>query len=399
MSRSSGVVRLDRPRFREDNSASRVRPFWVMAVFGIDDYSPFLIPIGVGLYLLWVLWTQPGEPRRDSTTIEYEPPENLTPGECGALLENVVDVRFITATIVDLSVKGYLSIDHNSAGRAPGEQNDDRDYYFHLMKPVSEWKNLKRHEWQVASAIFIPSNPLQMLSESMADVQKAGGNNPMLAEKFAQVQAMMNSPVLREYSEAANTPQPSAGLSELRTHFPLHLARIRKAVFDSLQSGGYYTRRPDQVRLLYTASAVMTGLVMAFIGVYLGKAGMQVLTWILSGLLTAMMIWWVGAILPARSVAGMRALGRVRGFQDFLARVEKERLEKLENSPQLFEKYLPYAMALRVDNKWAGAFAEIAVPPPQWYRGKNGNFFPVQFVNDLNTAAGQTGSVNAPSPA
>jgi hypothetical protein len=366
-------------------------------MFGIENFSAFLIPIGVGLYLLWLLWTRPSEPNRDSATIEYEPPENLTPGECGALLENVVDVRVITATIMDLSVKGYLTIDHNSAGRTPGEQNDDGDYYVHLTKPLSEWRNLKQHEWQVASAIFIPTNPLQMLSEAMSEMQKAGGSKLLLAAKFAQFQALAASPSLRELSEAANTPQPSAGLSELRNHFPLHLARIRKAVFDALQSDGYYARRPDQVRLVYTAAAIMTGLIIALIGVYLGKSGMEVLPWILSAMITAIMIWVAGMVMPARSVAGARVLGKVRGFRDFLARVEKGRLEKLDDSPHLFEKYLPYAMALGVESRWAEAFASIAVPPPNWYRSQNNIFFPVQFVSGLNSASGQKGNVKTPA--
>ena len=97
-------------------------------------------------------------------------------------------------------------------------------------------------------------------------------------------------------------------------------------------------------------------------------------------------------------MAGVRALGKVRGFRDFLARVEKGRLEKLDDSPQLFEKYLSYAMALGVDSRWAEAFASIAVPPPQWYRGKNNIFFPVQFVSGLNSASGQMGNVKTPTP-
>ena len=370
--------------------------FRVTVVFGISDFTPFLIPAFIGIYLIWLLWTRPGDPGRDPATVQYEPPENLTPGECGALLENVVDVRFITATIVDLSVKGYLAIDHDNAGRTPGEQTDDEDFYFHLLKPLSEWKNLKKHEVYVASAIFIPTNPLQMLSESIADVQKAGGSSTALAAKLAQLQTTMAMPGLREVAEQGNTPQPSAGLSELRNHFPLHLARIRKSVFDTLQSGGYYSRRPDQVRLVYTAKAVLVGLLVLLIGLFLGRTGAERLPWILSSLITAAMIWVVGLVMPARSVAGVRTLGKIRGFKDFLARVEKGRLEKLDDTPQLFEKYLPYAMAFGVDNRWAEAFANIAVPRPQWYLGKNNNFFPVQFVSGLNSASGQMGSVEAP---
>src|SRR5271165_3903823 len=137
------------------------------------------------------------------------------------------------------------------------------------------------------------------------------------------------TPGMRELSELTSAPKPSAGLSELRTHFPLHLARIRKALFDTLQSGGYYTLRPDQVRLLYGASAILMGLVVIAVGAYLGKSGSDWLPWISSAIITAIMIWVVGMVLPARSAAGMQALGKIRGFQDFLARVERGRLEKL----------------------------------------------------------------------
>lgn len=353
-------------------------------MFEITDFAPFLIPAIIGIYLVWLLWKSPVDPRRGSSAVQYEPPENLTPGECGALLENAVVVRLITATIVDLSVKGYLAIDRSSGEQSSDGQKDDKDYYFHLMKPLSEWKNLKKHEWQVASAIFIPTNPLQLVTESMADVQEAGGSNPLLSEMFAQVQSAMASPTLREFSERANTPQASAGLSELRNYFPLHLARIRKSVFDVLQSAGYYVRRPDQVRLLYTAAAFAVGLLIAVGGIFLGKAGAEPLPWILSGIISAVMIWGAGLVMPARSAAGVQALGKVLGFREYLSRVEKGPLEKLDDIPDLFEKYLPYAMALGVDTRWAEAFSSIAVPPPQWYRGTK-IFFPVEFVNSLNT--------------
>src|ERR1700722_16699708 len=106
---------LDTARLREENPARLLWLLRVTPVFGITNFAPFLIPAFIGFYLLWKLWTAPSEPARDSTTIQYEPPENLTPGECGALLEDVVEVRLITATIVDLSVKGYLTIDNTNA--------------------------------------------------------------------------------------------------------------------------------------------------------------------------------------------------------------------------------------------------------------------------------------------
>jgi uncharacterized membrane protein YgcG len=62
-------------------------------------------------------------------------------------------------------------------------------------------------------------------------------------------------------------------------------------------------------------------------------------------------------------------LEEVLGFQEFLTRVEGDRLERLVKTPELFEKFLPYAMALGVERAWARAFEGICREPPRWYRG------------------------------
>jgi hypothetical protein len=74
--------------------------------------------------------------------------------------------------------------------------------------------------------------------------------------------------------------------------------------------------------------------------------------------------------------------------------VEKDRIERLERTPELFEKYLPYAMALGVEGKWTDSFVGVTVPPPQWYQRKyGGNFLPVRLVENLNEMANQAGSL------
>jgi len=49
--------------------------------------------------------------------------------------------------------------------------------------------------------------------------------------------------------------------------------------------------------------------------------------------------------MPVKTVAGVKALGRIKGFEEFLTRAEKDRLERMRDA-NLFEKYLPYAIAL-----------------------------------------------------
>jgi len=75
-------------------------------------------------------------------------------------------------------------------------------------------------------------------------------------------------------------------------------------------------------------------------------------------------------------------MDQIEGFKLFLSVAEKERLNLLnppERTPELFEKYLPYALALDVEVQWTEQFAEImaqaaaagAAYAPVWYSGRS----------------------------
>jgi uncharacterized membrane protein len=59
-------------------------------------------------------------------------------------------------------------------------------------------------------------------------------------------------------------------------------------------------------------------------------------------------------------------------------------------SPQQFERFLPYAMAFGVADKWAKAFEDIYREPPTWYVGGTGQFSASTFshsISDMSSAA------------
>ena len=67
---------------------------------------------------------------------------------------------------------------------------------------------------------------------------------------------------------------------------------------------------------------------------------------------------WMSA--PTRE--GRAAMDRIDGFEQYLSITEEERLEALhppEKTPELFERYLPFAIALGVENRWADKFADV----------------------------------------
>jgi Predicted membrane protein (DUF2207) len=350
---------------------------------------PLLIPVAAAVYMFSLAWRRGGDPEEDSATVQYDPPENLTPAECGALLENVVSARDFTATIVDLSVKGYLAIELSDGSKERGP-NAKQDYVFHLSKQPSEWDSLKAHEKAVLRAIFLPTNPLRMLTEAMSRLQKGAGNSGPSAA-FARVQTMVNGdPRLRAISEAEGEARPVVTLPEAQNYFYLHKTELGDCIFDALVAGGYYAGRPDRLRQLYVGAGIVMGMLVAALGRFIPVPGAPWYTWILSGILTALIIAGFGFFMPARSVAGARALGKVRGFVEFLGRVEKDHIERLAKTPELFEKYLPYAMALGVENKWAQAFGRITVQP-KWHRGAGFEFFPTELVEGLSGMSNQPG--------
>ncbi|HLM84421.1 MAG TPA: DUF2207 domain-containing protein [Candidatus Bathyarchaeia archaeon] len=58
------------------------------------------------------------------------------------------------------------------------------------------------------------------------------------------------------------------------------------------------------------------------------------------------------------------------GFKLYLETAEKYRLQNL--TPDLFEKYLPYAIIFGVEKKWAKNFDSLNMQPPEWYGGSAG---------------------------
>ena len=311
----------------------------------------FVLPIGVFAGMFWLWWTRGRDPRLRSISAQYEPPDQLTPGEVGTLVDNSVDMRDITATIVDLAVRGYVVIEERTKERMMGLMHD-KDYVFHLKKPREYWGTLKDHEQEVLDAIF------------------TGGTTP------------------------------DVSLSDLHNKFYQYIPGIRSEVFSSLITKGYYKRRPDSVRSSYLGAAAF----LAFLGVAASSQigaflALSTLTVAVAVILSAIAVAAFGWFMPARTVAGARALEGVLGFEDFLSHVESDRLNRMIKTPEMFEKFLPFAMALGVEKNWSKAFEGIYTQPPSWYQGGYGtNFVPYMFVNNLSSMSSQAASVMASAP-
>jgi uncharacterized membrane protein YgcG len=314
---------------------------------------PLVLPVITFFIMFYVWWTRGRDPRLRPIAAQYQPPDQLTPGEAGTLVDESADMRDITASIVDLAVRGYIVIEQHTKERMMGLMHD-KDYSFIVHKDRSEWAKLKPHEQELLNGLF-----------------------------------------------SAGTVGESVAMSSLENHFYRNLPSIKSRIFESLVTHGYYKRRPDSVRASYIGMGVVTGAIMVFGGVWLAaRLGMAPPAFFIAGILSGLIICGFGWFMPAHTEQGTRALEGILGFEDFLVHVESDRFNRMIKTPEMFEKFLPYAMALGVEKNWSKAFQNILKEPPNWYRGSayGPNFYPMNFVSDLNYMSTRASSVMTSAP-
>ncbi|MDO9351026.1 MAG: DUF2207 domain-containing protein, partial [Deltaproteobacteria bacterium] len=115
--------------------------------------------------------------------------------------------------------------------------------------------------------------------------------------------------------------------------------------------------------------------------------------------LTGLPILLFGRHMPAKTRAGALAYMAILGFQEFMNRAEKDRLERMGDK-DLFSKFLPYAIALDVADNWAEAFEGIYQEPPDWYVSPGGfrTFSPYAFSHSINSVSSSLGSAMFSAP-
>jgi len=172
---------------------------------------------------------------------------------------------------------------------------------------------------------------------------------------------------------------------------------LKKVLYRELIRKKYFLVNPEKVRNLYAIIGiiimVISGFLFSFLNPYsVGKS-------FFAGLLTGLPILAFARIMPAKTRAGATAYMDILGFQEFMNRAEKDRLERMGDK-NLFSKFLPYAIALDVTDNWAKAFEGIYQEPPQWYVSPVGfrTFNPYLFSHSINSMTSNLGSAMFSAP-
>jgi len=308
----------------------------------------FLFPIFSLIYMISLWYTRGRDPRvRESVTVMYEPPKvnnrPLTPAEVGTLLDEKLDPRDITSTIVGLAVKGYIKIEET---KKEGLIFDSTDFYLKKMKEPDE--HLSPFEIELMKSLF----PAAL---------------------------------------------PGTLISSLKNRFYTNLDELRKTLYGELIRKKYFVRNPEKVRHLYSGVGFFTMVFGSFAFIFLSPD--SPIKSIIAAILTGLPVILFAKFMPAKTRAGVSAYMDILGFQEFMNRAEKDRLERMGDM-NLFSKFLPYAIALDVADNWAKAFEGIYQDPPQWYVSPGGfrTFSPYMFSNSISSVTSSLSSAMFSAP-
>jgi len=155
-------------------------------------------------------------------------------------------------------------------------------------------------------------------------------------------------------------------LSSLTLRFHPVVPALRDQLGARLRVQGFYWMNPRKVHSLRLLNFGVLALLL-YIVQLTGLVSFSD-SWLLSLISLAVSIFIVhrfGRRLTAKTRKGLRVYREIVGFREFLTSVDRDRLERLP--ADLFERCLPYAIALGVEHHWADAFCGVALGQPEWF--------------------------------
>ena len=356
-----GVVAEPHPQLVEPWSIGRAFSR-TSATLGLSGGLLILLVAGCG----WLFWTR-GRDRRfvgspvDQTMgnatgvvqavplfehgivpVEFAPPGDLRPGQVGTIIDEQANTLDVTATIVDLAVRGYLTIEEI---------------------PKEGW--FGKPDWTLHRTGKADADLLTYESTLLSGLFK-DGNDPTL--------------------------------SSLRRTFSERLTKVEDQLYADAVKRGWFVKRPDEVRASWHARGALlfvAGLVLTFVLARWTTFGLVAIPVVLAGILLTVGARW----MPSRTAKGTAIARRVGGFRTVIETAETH-MSRWAEEQNVFTRYLPYAIVFGLTEKWAKAFEGLAQMPPDttWYLSSR-PFIYADFGRALDDFSVTTGGTIASTPA
>ncbi|MFO0792744.1 MAG: DUF2207 domain-containing protein [Candidatus Brocadiaceae bacterium] len=303
-----------------------------------------LLIAGLGILVLlayyFFTWSRVGrDPKKGVVIPIYTPPLGLSPAAIRYILKMGYHNKVFAASLINLAVNGYLTIKENSK-------------YLLEKKPRPD-PNQKLSQEEESLYIYLPET-LELKQENYAIISS-------LIETLKD--SLRKSLTKRYFVTNMVYLVPGMGIS-LTLIIGEFLMLISELVYE----------KSGPLIVLVATCPLLIGINVLF-----------------------------GYLLKAPTLPGRKVMDQIEGFKMYLSAVEGDRLNRMnppDKIPELFEKYLPYALALDIEQQWAEQFTEVFQKAagagteyphgrysPRWYHGYSWNYY---FAPRFTTSLGKS---------
>ncbi|HLS73538.1 MAG TPA: DUF2207 domain-containing protein, partial [Actinomycetaceae bacterium] len=266
-----------------------------------------------------------------AVAVRFTPPDGLRPAEVGALDTKGTTTTHVTATIIDLAVRGFLRLEE--AG--------------------TNWRG-RVNDWTLVAT------PPDASAGELRDYERT------LLERIFRGRAQVR-------------------LSQLRNTFAGTTRLVRRQLGSGLHAAGLVAR-PLTAGGSVSPLAFLLPLVFGSVFLFVGFTVVSVIVGRSTGLLGLIAVLLIIAFAVTRAVtrraryprtaAGRALHEQSRGFELYLSTAEAHQL-RFEEGEDIFSRYLPYAIVYDVAERWAEIFAQleaqgVRVQRPTWYDSPHG---------------------------
>ena len=359
-----------------------------------------------GFYL--VAWKRAGRNPRAGTVVPiFSPPDELSPAGMRYVTKMGSDNRTLAAALVDMGVRGHIRLIEEEGGWFSRDKTRIERIASANPLPPEEEAALRQLATTGESVVMEQKNHAKFSSakKNLEDILKKQYEGTLFNKNWGWAIGGLLLLLAALWVAAAAVVVATNGAQIWQ--IGVTLGAILVAALLSAASRGSSTVGKCLLSLILVAAG---GVAVAFGMPILGQA-------LNSG-------WWLPMAIPllalplvisaffwidAPTKEGRQVLDRVAGFKQYLSITERERLDRMtppEDTPELFERYLPYAIALGVENRWAARFAEVLAAAAAaghsgmaWYSGSHSPWAdPDDFANTVGNSLASTISSASTAP-
>lgn len=381
------------------------------ASYFLQDNLPILAAligvIGIAFFY-FSTWSRVGRDPPAGTIIPlFGPPNDMSPASVRYVDQMSFDNRAFTAAIVDLGVKGHIRIDETPS--------------FSQISKRTGGEPLKLAENEMESQLFAGGSPVAL---AQANHKVVGGAKSALENRLA---AQYNGVLFRNnygwsafgfllaivviavmiFAISTTKSGDEAGAGVMGILIPCGLLLVACGVmmagFSSHKRWNGWILAGGALWLLIAAGGLW------FIWVLSGGINLNLMIPALASYLVFSLALFGFYLLKAPSREGQLIRDQIAGFREYLGVAEEDRLNFAhppKKTPELFEKFLPYAIALDVENEWGKKFAGVLAAAAAagaagyaWYHGsRNWSDNPSGFANHLGSTVASAISSASTAP-